>query len=76
MSVFNEDSIKTAIAKELSTNINIPDNHRAAMVAYIDNDKAQIALASKINDRWRVELIGEHEWIGDNKVGAIVTGSW
>jgi len=76
MPVFDADSIKKIITADLNTDITIPSDHRAALVTFINNDKAEVALAYKINDNWSVDLIAQHEWTGNNDVGFISKITW
>lgn len=73
---FDEDTIKSAIAKSLSTDITIPDNHKVALVTFININKAELALATRINSNWSVELIGSHSWSGNNEAGFISKMTW
>lgn len=74
--MFDPDSIRKAITEDLNHDITIPDGHRGALVTFINTDKAEIALATKINEHWRVELIGSHEWTGNNEIGLISKVTW
>lgn len=73
---FGPEEIKSAIAKSLATDVTVPDNHKVALVTFINNDKMELAVATKFNDNWNVELFGEHEWKGNNKVGFISKMTW
>lgn len=70
------EALKQAIAQTLSTSVDVPAGHRAALVTYVDTDRARIALATRINDTWSVELLADHEWTGDNTAGAIIKATW
>lgn len=74
--MFGPDDIKKAIADDLNTDITIPNGHKAALVTMVNTDKAELAFATKVNDHWSVELIGDHTWTGDNKAGFISKVTW
>lgn len=74
--MFSPDQIRDSIAKALDTDITIPSGHRGALVTMITDDGAQLAVATRINDNWSVELAGKHEWTGDNQVGFISKITW
>ncbi len=76
MPIFDEDSIKKAIQSSLESDITIPADHRAALVTLINNDKAEIALAYKVNNNWSVDLLAQHDWTGGNQVGLISKLTW
>lgn len=76
MSVFDEAAIKAHVAAALATDTDIPAGHRGALVSVIDMDKASIAIATKVNDHWEVEIVAEHKWTGDNAAGAIIKATW
>ena len=42
----------------------------------INNDKAEIALAYKVNNSWSVDLLAQHDWTGGNQVGLISKLTW
>lgn len=73
---FGPDEIKKAVAEKLATDITIPDNHKVALVTFINNDKAEVAIATKVNDNWSVDLLGSHSWTGENKIGFISKMTW
>lgn len=74
--MFSTDQIKQAIQQNLNTDINVPDGHKAALVTFINTDKAELAFAIKVNDKWSVDLIASHEWTGNNEVGVISKVTW
>lgn len=76
LDLFNADAIKKAITDDLNTDVSIPDGHRGALITMINSNKAEIAVATKINDHWSVELLGSHDWTGDNQIGAISKVTW
>lgn len=74
--IFDATSIKKAIQEALETDVTIPSGHRAALVTLINEDKAEIALAYKVNNNWSVDLIGQHDWTGNNDLGLISKITW
>jgi hypothetical protein len=70
------DALKKAIAETLATSTDVPAGHRAALVTYVDTTKARIALATRINDTWSVELLADHAWTGANTAGVVVKATW
>ena len=74
--MFDTDSIKHAIESDLNTDVTVPDGHKVALVTFINSDKAEIALATKLSDHWSVQLIANHSWTGDNQVGVISKITW
>lgn len=75
-SAFTPDTIKKAIEDSLNTDISIPAGHKGALITMITDSGAQLAVATRINDNWSVELTGTHEWTGDNQVGFISKVTW
>lgn len=74
--MFSPDDVKKAITDALNTDITIPEGHRAALVTFVNTDKAELAFAQKINDQWSVELVADHNWTGGNDVGFISKVTW
>lgn len=74
--IFPPDEIKKRISADLNTDITIPSGHRGALVTFINNESAEIALATRIKDNWDVELLGKHDWTGDNQFGVISKLTW
>lgn len=70
------DALKKAISESLATSIDVPAGHRAALVTYVDTNRARIALATKVNDVWSVELLAEHTWTGGNQAGVVAKATW
>lgn len=70
------DALKQAIAQTLNTSVDIPAGHRAALVTCIDTNQAKIALATRLDDTWSVELLADHSWTGDNQAGILVRATW
>ncbi len=73
---FDQETIKKVIEENLSLDINIPDDHKVALVTFINTDKAEVALATKINNRWSIDIIGSHSWSGNNEIGFISKLTW
>lgn len=76
MADLSADALKKAIADTLGTSVDVPAGHRAALVTYVDTAKARIALATRVNDIWSVELLADHAWTGDNQAGVIIKATW
>lgn len=74
--MFSQDKIKKSITDSLNTDISIPSGHKGALVTMITDQGAQLAVATKVNEHWSVELTGKHEWTGDNQVGFISRVTW
>lgn len=75
--MFSPQEIKKTVADHLDTDLTIPGHHRTAIVTFINNDKAEIAIANKlVDDHWDVELIANHTWTGDNEIGFISKITW
>lgn len=77
MSFTSAEEIKKAISESLSTDISVPAGHKGALVTMITSSGAQLAVATRVNDKWSVELIGKHDWSGDdNTIGLISKLTW
>lgn len=80
MSGLSTDDLKHYISNYLNQDITIPDDHQGALVTFVNKDKIEVALATKVidNDKvnWNVELIGSHEWIGNNTFGIMSKMTW
>jgi hypothetical protein len=71
-----EADVISTIKEKLNTDINIPDGHKGALITYINNNRAELAIATKINEHWQVNLIGSHDWTGGNEVGFLSKVTW
>jgi hypothetical protein len=69
-------AIRGAVADYLANDVTIPDGHRGAIVTVANLDRMEIALATKINDHWQVELQARHEWTGGSDVGVMNKITW
>ena len=74
--MFGPDEIKKAISDDLKTDITVPDGHKVALVTFVNTDKIEVALATKIDEHWSVELLANHSWSGNNQIGAISKLTW
>lgn len=74
--LFDADSIKKAISDDLKTDLTIPNDHKGALIMFVNTNKVEVALATKINNHWSVDLLAQHEWTGDNEIGAISKITW
>jgi len=74
--MFSPDEIKSIAEKALNIDVDIPDNHKGAVVVIADLTRVQIVSATKINDNWKISAIATHKWTGDNNVGVISKVTW
>ena len=54
----------------------IPKEHRGALVAVVNLDYVQIAVATKLTDTWSVALTIRQEWHGDAVIEGQIKRSW
>lgn len=74
--MFGSDEIKAIAQKSLNEDINIPDNHKGALVTVVNTDKVEIVSAIKINDHWTAEIVASHQWTGSNDIGFVNKVTW
>jgi hypothetical protein len=74
--LFSPEEVKKKIQETLNQDVSIPDNHKAALVTFINSDKAEAAFAIKVQDNWHIELIASHSWTGENEVGVLNKITW
>lgn len=73
--MFSDRELNDAVNSSLE---GVPDGHRHAVVAGVDRDGVKIVASLKLDDkdRWVLQGAAEHDWNGDNKVGAKLILSW
>lgn len=74
--MFSPEEVKQKIQEALNQDVHIPDGHRAALVTFINTDRAEAAFAVKVKDSWHIELLASHSWTGQNEVGVINKLTW
>lgn len=74
--MFTPDELKKVVSDNLNTDITIPDGHRGALVTVADGEKVLVVAGFKIKDNWEVEIMGKHDWHGDNQVGVVSKLTW
>jgi hypothetical protein len=70
------EDIKKQISDLLSQDITIPDGHKGALVTFVNLDKVEVALATKVTNTWSVELVASHDWTGGNSAGVMSKYTW
>lgn len=70
------DSIKNVVKQHLDQAVDVPEGHKGALVTVVNTDKVDVALATKVNQHWTVNIIGSHEWTGDSQIGVINKITW
>ena len=74
--MFTQNYIKDIVKRDLDNDITIPSGHKGALVTVIDINGAHITLATKIKDNWDVQVIGKHDWTGENDIGVMSKVTW
>jgi hypothetical protein len=73
--MFSPAEIKKAVQDNLKES-DIPEGHKVALVTIVNNKRAEVTLATKINDHWNIQLLASHDWTGDTKAGVISKVTW
>ena len=74
--LFSAEQLAKAVA---SVEPLIPKEHtRGALVGTVDDSGAQVVVMLRPgeNGHWSANLVGRHEWSGDNQAGASLVYSW
>lgn len=74
--MFSPSEIKDLAEEALRTDINIPDEHRGALVAVVNLNKVELVSAIKVNNYWKIEIVATHEWTGNNDLGVVSKVTW
>jgi hypothetical protein len=70
------EALKAHVVDLLAQQPNIPSSHHGALVAVVNLDYIQIAVATKLNDTWSVQLTGTQAWTGDRTIEGQIRGTW
>ena len=71
--IFSPDALARALAAVPQSS---DPTHPNALVGTVDSTGAKVALVMKFSDSWEVQTAFEHDWTGDNSVGAKIIGRW
>jgi hypothetical protein len=73
VSIFSPEQLEQIIQRTLPAT---PANHSHAVVATVDQNGAQVVASFKRTSHWELQAAAQHEWSGDDSVGARVLLSW
>ncbi len=76
--IFSPDQLKEIVTKTIPAD-DPKDHHNFVLVGGIDQTGSQVvARFEKKHDTWTLDAdaVWEHQWAGDNKVGAQVLLKW
>lgn len=69
------EQLKAHVVAELEASARINPATTGALVAVVNRDHIQIAVATRL-DRWTVELQGTYPWGGDPRLEVNVRTTW
>lgn len=72
-SIFSQDALDKIIADTLPVDAKPGDK---VVVGTIDQHGAQVVASFKLKDKWELQAAAQHQWNGDNTVGAKVLLRW
>lgn len=69
--IFSPQQLSDIVSSTLAASA-VPDGHKNAVIAGVDQDGAHVVAAFKLGskDQWEFNGAFEHTWEGDNQVGA------
>ena len=73
--IFSPEQLKKFVEDH---SVNVPKDHKNAIVGSVDNTGAQAIVTMRRGDRnqWLISGAFQHTWSGDNRVGGEVIYSW
>ncbi len=70
------DALKSAVSDFLNQEAVVPDGHTGALVAVVNLNRVDVALATKIADNWTINVVGSHAWSGENQFSVLSKTTW
>jgi len=70
------DAIKAMAAMYVANSPTIPDEHTGALVAIVNIDHIEIAVATRMGQSWTVNLAARYAWSGERKLEATIKKTW
>lgn len=73
LSIFSKEALDKIVTETLPADAQPGEK---ILVAGVDRDGVKVAAVFKLKEHWELKAAFEHDWTGDDKLGAQVIGRW